>query len=110
MTHATMTLEPQRVLPRVPRLPVRAFGQRDTQKRFALLLLGKMLGLIAVGAVVIGAVWFFENAAGAQTADPAIKASDLIDPLNTVWVLVAAFLVFFMQAGFMALEAGFARS
>jgi Amt family ammonium transporter len=27
-----------------------------------------------------------------------------------MWVLVAAFLVFFMQAGFMALEAGFARS
>jgi Amt family ammonium transporter len=33
-----------------------------------------------------------------------------VNPLNTVWVLVAAFLVFFMQAGFMALEAGFARS
>ena len=30
--------------------------------------------------------------------------------MNTVWVLVTAFLVFFMQAGFMALEAGFARS
>ena len=30
--------------------------------------------------------------------------------MNTMWVLVAAFLVFFMQAGFMALEAGFARS
>ena len=33
-----------------------------------------------------------------------------MNPINTVWVLVTAFLVFFMQAGFMALEAGFARS
>lgn len=33
-----------------------------------------------------------------------------VNPLNTMWVLVTAFLVFFMQAGFMMLEAGFARS
>src|SRR4029079_17369763 len=38
------------------------------------------------------------------------QANDLINPVNTMWVLVTAFLVFFMQAGFMALEAGFARS
>ncbi len=30
--------------------------------------------------------------------------------MNTMWTLVAAFLVFFMQAGFMGLEAGFART
>ena len=30
--------------------------------------------------------------------------------LNTVWVLIAAFLVFFMQAGFGMVEAGFIRS
>ena len=35
---------------------------------------------------------------------------DVVNSLNTVWVLVAAFLVFFMQAGFMMLEAGFART
>jgi Amt family ammonium transporter len=33
-----------------------------------------------------------------------------VNPLNTVWVLVAAFLVFGMQAGFTMLEAGFCRS
>ncbi len=33
-----------------------------------------------------------------------------INGTNTMWVLVAAFLVFFMQAGFMMLEAGFART
>ena len=37
-------------------------------------------------------------------------ANDFVSPINTVWVLVTAFLVFFMQAGFMGLEAGFARS
>ena len=40
----------------------------------------------------------------AQDAEPAVSAID------TVWVLVCAFLVFFMQAGFGFLEAGFVRS
>ena len=35
---------------------------------------------------------------------------DIVSGTNTAWVLVAAFLVFFMQAGFMMLEAGFART
>jgi Amt family ammonium transporter len=34
----------------------------------------------------------------------------LLSPVDTVWVLIAAFLVFFMQAGFGFLEAGFVRS
>jgi Amt family ammonium transporter len=33
----------------------------------------------------------------------------LINSVNTIWTLVAAFLVFGMQAGFVMLEAGFAR-
>src|SRR5882672_8235724 len=33
-----------------------------------------------------------------------------INPINTMWTVIAAFLVFFMQAGFMFLEAGFART
>ena len=41
---------------------------------------------------------------------PQHHANDFVSPINTVWVLVTAFLVFFMQAGFMGLEAGFARS
>ncbi|MFT3853465.1 MAG: ammonium transporter [Ilumatobacteraceae bacterium] len=52
----------------------------------------------------------FEAHAGALPLAQEVQAADLVNPLNTVWVLVAAFLVFFMQAGFMALEAGFARS
>ena len=34
----------------------------------------------------------------------------VINPINTAWTLVAAFLVFGMQAGFTMLEAGFCRS
>ena len=33
-----------------------------------------------------------------------------MNPINNMWTLIAAFLVFFMQAGFMFLEAGFART
>jgi Amt family ammonium transporter len=92
------------------RRPIRSFKERETQKRFALLLIAKMLGLAAVGALVMLGIYLFETSAGASTAEATTKAADIVNPLNTVWVLVAAFLVFFMQAGFMALEAGFARS
>jgi ammonium transporter, Amt family len=53
-----------------------------------------------------------DAAAVGKTADPyaAIKASDIINPINTGWVLLGAFLVFGMQAGFTMLEAGFCRS
>src|SRR5262249_48175972 len=95
---------------RPERLPIRAFKERPTQKRFAILLAAKMIGLLAVGVVIWLAVYLFETAAGAAPAEAAPKAADIINPPTTGWVLVAAFLVFFMQAGFMALEAGFARS
>jgi ammonium transporter, Amt family len=51
------------------------------------------------------------EAAPAAAAAPAADATPAyVNPLNTMWVLVAAFLVFFMQAGFMFLEAGFSRT
>ncbi len=72
-----------------------------------------MLGLGVVLLGVWALTWYFSTKAGAtmlgQTT-PALKADDIVNPLNTVWVLVAAFLVFFMQAGFMMLEAGFGRT
>src|SRR3954451_5511438 len=86
---------------------------RERQKYFGVYLGSKMIG---VGAVLFGMwaiAWYFSTKAGAamigQEAPP-LKADDIVNPLNTVWVLIAAFLVFFMQAGFMALEAGFART
>jgi Amt family ammonium transporter len=48
------------------------------------------------------------NAAAATPAPP--PDPPYCSPINTLWVLVTAFLVFFMQAGFMFLEAGFART
>src|SRR5689334_10849726 len=90
---------------------LRKFRERDTRRAFVTLLAGKMLGIVGLLGVIKGFSWFFENAAFAQTASAsAHKANDFVSPINTVWVLVTAFLVFFMQAGFMALEAGFARS
>jgi ammonium transporter, Amt family len=44
------------------------------------------------------------EAARTPAVEPAINA------LDTVWVLLAAFLVFFMQAGFAMVEAGFTRA
>ena len=45
----------------------------------------------------------------APATPPAPPDPPYCSPINTMWVLVTAFLVFFMQAGFMFLEAGFAR-
>src|SRR5207344_1835020 len=53
-----------------------------------------------------------DAAAPAAAPDPydAVKARDIVNPINTLWVLLAAFLVFGMQVGFTMLEAGFCRS
>ena len=74
----------------------------------ALLLAGKALGV----AFLFAALAFAGTIAGSdvQAADPIVKANDIINPINTVWTLLAAFLVFGMQAGFTMLEAGFCRS
>jgi Amt family ammonium transporter len=87
-----------------------AFKTKEVQKRFGILLVGKVLGVLATVFGIALFAFLFESAAGAAPAQAATKAANLVSPLNTMWVLVAAFLVFFMQAGFMALEAGFARS
>ena len=75
----------------------------------ALLFLGKMAGLAILAAVV-----YYTNPGllghRVFAADATVKASDVVNPLNTVWTLVAAFLVFGMQVGFTMLEAGFCRS
>ena len=76
----------------------------------ALLLVGKMVG---VGLLVLGIAVLFPDLIGfgkVLAADTEVKGNDIINPLNTVWTLVAAFLVFGMQVGFTMLEAGFCRS
>ncbi len=75
----------------------------------ALLLMGKA-GAIAL--LVLAAAFWNPGLLGSRAfaADPVLKGNDIVNPLNTVWTLVAAFLVFGMQVGFTMLEAGFCRS
>lgn len=75
----------------------------------ALLLTGKVT---AIGLLFLAGLLINPNLVGFSTfaADPTIKPNDVVNPLNTVWTLLAAFLVFGMQVGFTMLEAGFCRS
>lgn len=50
------------------------------------------------------------SSAAALAAEQSIKLTDVARGLDTVWVLIAAFFVFFMQAGFGMVEAGFIRT
>lgn len=89
---------------------LKRFKDKDTRKLIAVILAGKMTAVVILLGLMKGAGWYFDSAAGAATGAPLHHANDFVSPINTVWVLVTAFLVFFMQAGFMGLEAGFARS
>jgi Amt family ammonium transporter len=83
---------------------------RDPEARrvFYALLGGKAIGLGLILTAMWGLPGYFGHAAHA--ADAAGAHSECVNPLNTAWTLSAAFLVFFMQAGFLFLEAGFART
>jgi len=84
---------------------------RDREwRRYAyVLLLGKFVALLLLMLVVIPIVLHFVGEP-AMAADPQLKGNDIVNPINTLWTLVAAFLVFAMQVGFTMLEAGFCRS
>jgi Amt family ammonium transporter len=75
----------------------------------AVLLMGKFAG---IGLLALGVFFFNPGLLGLNTmaADPALQGNDIVNPINTVWTLIAAFLVFGMQVGFTMLEAGFCRS
>src|ERR1700719_3016609 len=74
-----------------------------------LLLAGKGIG-VALVLLVIGVTSIFFIGGHTFAADPDLKGNDIVNPINTVWTLIAAFLVFGMQVGFTMLEAGFCRS
>jgi Amt family ammonium transporter len=61
-------------------------------------------------AVTLCGPTFAQTAATAEPATETIDIEGLKQGLDTVWVLLGAFLVFFMQAGFGMLEAGFIRA
>ncbi len=80
---------------------------RDIRRQVGSLMLGKLLGL----AVVLNLIWFFlPRLVHAAPAGAPAAPAPVINAVNTVWTLIAAFLVFCMQVGFVMLEAGFARS
>ena len=84
---------------------------KDPQwRRYGMILLaGKVLG-VAVVMLIAGFVTelCFTKVFAADA--PGVKAADIVNPVNTAWTLIAAFLVFGMQVGFTMLEAGFCRS
>lgn len=69
---------------------------------------GKMLGLLLAIGLMAGFRLLVSPAHAAETYTA--HETQFMNTANTVWTLVAAFLVFGMQAGFVMLEAGFART
>src|SRR5499427_6549636 len=81
-------------------------------RRYGYVLLG---GKALSVALLLTAVYYISAIFGttltaAHAPAPVLKGNNLVNPIKTVWTLVAAFLVFGMQAGFTMLEAGFCRS
>ena len=91
----------------VPKRLVIAARNPVIRRNAAILMTGKMIGL----AIVILLMLTFAPGltAHAQGSEPTPLQTTQINAVNTVWTLVAAFLVFAMQVGFVMLEAGFAR-
>jgi Amt family ammonium transporter len=80
--------------------------ESESRRLFAKILAGKLIGAALIVAVIsLVSAYVFQKA----SAEDAAVVPAYINPINTMWTLIAAFLVFFMQAGFMMLEAGFAR-
>jgi len=76
------------------------------RRNVAWLMAGKAIGLMFVVMLIS---WALPHAALAAD-DPALAdEASQINAINTAWTLIAAFLVFGMQVGFVMLEAGFAR-
>ena len=88
--------------------PKVSMSRSEKWSLFFTVFAGKMIGLaiILIAMFTIpGLIGLSANAAETYTAHETAS----INAINTVWTLVAAFLVFGMQAGFVMLEAGFAR-
>jgi len=75
------------------------------QKNITNRLFGKLVGVF----FVLLLMWEFTPVAVRAASNNDIPQVNIINAINTTWTLVAAFLVFCMQAGFELLEAGFAR-
>src|SRR6185295_1274557 len=78
----------------------------DMRAKVLALAGGKAIGLI----LLLTAMKIYLAPAVFAQAPAASGPSPEVNAINTAWTLVAAFLVFGMQVGFVMLEAGFARS
>jgi Amt family ammonium transporter len=100
------------------------FKEPEWRKYFLTLLAGKAIAMIIMVALILfgvktlsmivnGQAAYAQQAASTQPTalTTAVQATDpYVNPINTIWTLLGAFLVFGMQAGFTMLEAGFCRS
>ncbi|MGA3066854.1 MAG: ammonium transporter [Tepidisphaeraceae bacterium] len=126
MRRKGLTLKPEklRMADKFVRLRQR-LKDSEWRRYFKTILIGKALGicLMLVAIVVLpallramtGSSAYGQTASTAPTPAMIVDLGDMtknptINPINTAWTLVAAFLVFCMQAGFTMLEAGFCRS
>ena len=75
----------------------------NVRRTFALILAGKMIGVALTLLAIKGITAYLFTPAFAEDGAAATVPA-YVNPINTMWTLVAAFLVFFMQAGFMALK------
>ncbi len=66
--------------------------------------MNRKLTIPAVAILLLSAI------TGLHAEEAALAVESSIKPINVVWTLVAAFLVFFMQAGFAMVEVGFTRA
>ena len=66
---------------------------------------GLVFGLVVL-SFAVGPVFAESN----TTEELASNIGSITQGLDTVWILIGAFLVFFMQAGFGMVEAGFIRA
>lgn len=91
-----------------PRVSAQPMTKAQKLKLGATFFVGKMIGL---GLVFLGMILFQAFVVPSAHAAETYTAHEtaFINSINTTWTLVGAFLVFGMQAGFVMLEAGFAR-
>ena len=64
--------------------------------------------LLVAASALLGLA--FVSSAMAQEATTEDQLADIVGAVDTLWLLLAAFMVFLMQAGFALVEAGFVRA
>ncbi|WP_227625106.1 ammonium transporter [Fimbriimonas ginsengisoli] len=88
-------------------MPIRTVTPAERIKLGATVLGGKFLGLALLFLLLAGGSALITPAHAAETYTA--HETTIFNSINTAWTLLGAFLVFGMQAGFVMLEAGFAR-